>query len=143
MAYTVMFYWATALILWSGLCQLYQAIYKLDLSCREIDCFCFTCDQKTLHADGNTDSYLHKFDLSKLPSLDHRANFPLLARNICQSVEYCMQESMGQFGAFSAAAPLAIALENLKNIPGCSREGAWARAAMAKIVGRGLRLLKY
>lgn len=143
MSYTVMFYWGTALILWSGLCQLYQAIYQLDLNCREIDCFCLSCDGKMPGVEGNTDSHLHKFDLSKLPSLGHRANFPSLARNICQSVEYCMQESMGQFGAFSAAAPLAIALENLKTLPGCSREAAWAQAAMTKIVGRGLRILKY
>ena len=143
MAYTVMFYWAIALILWSGLCRLYQAVQQIDLNCLEIDCSCLSCDQKTPNNNSSTDTHLHKFDLSKLPPLGHRANFPSIARNICQSVEYCMQESMGQFGAFSAAAPLSIALETLKNVPGCSGETAWAKAAMGKIVRRGLRLLKY
>ena len=143
MSYTMMMYWGTALILWSGLCQLYQAIYKLDLDSQDIDCFCLRCDKSKSDADNEADAHLHKFDISSLPPLEHRANFPSLARNICQSVEYCMQESMGQVGAFSAAAPLAIALDNLRNLPGCSREAAWAQAAMANIVARGLRILKY
>ena len=151
MSYTLTFYWATVLMLWSGLCQLYQAISKLDLnSGNEIKCYCSCSCKKQMkipdsgNSDGDTHTHTtYKFDMSQLPPLGHCLTFPSIARNICQSVEYSMQESMGQLGPYSIAGPLAIAIENLKDLPGYAREVRWARAAIAKIIGRGLRILKY
>ena len=95
------------------------------------------------NSDDDTHTHTHKFDMSQLPPLGHCLGFPSIARDICQSVEYSMQECMGQLGPYSIAGPLAIAIENLKDRPGYGREVTWARAAIGKIIGRGLRILKY
>ena len=141
MSNTLMFYWATLLMLWSGLFRLYQAISTLDLNCKEIDCYCIACKDKT--PDGGSDTHTHKFNMSQLPPLGHRLDFPSVAWNICQSVEYCMQESMLGLGPFSTAAPLAIVIETFKDIPKYGREVAWAKAALTRVTERGLRILKY
>ena len=141
MSNTLMFYWATLLMLWSGLFQLYQAIAALELNCREINCYCVTCKEKT--PDSGKDTHTHKFNMSQLPPLGHRLDFPSMAWNICQSVEYCMQDSMLGLGPLAAAAPLVLVIDTLKNIPKYGREVAWAKAAVARVTERGLRILKY
>ena len=141
MATALMFYWATLLMLRSGLCRLYQAIPTLDLSCREIACCCISCKDKTPNDDSHT--HAHKFSMSQPPPLDHCSDFPSMAWNICQSVEYCMQESMLGLGPASVSAPLTIVNDTLKALPGYRREVSWAEAAITKVTERGLRMLKY
>ena len=138
---TLIFYWATLLMLWSGLFQLYRAISALNLDCQEIGCCCVSCKDKKSDSGGGT--HIHKFDMSRLPPLGHRLDFPSAAWNVCQSVEYCMQESMLSFGPYSVAAPLAIVIDTLKDIPRYGRELSWAKAALARVTEKGLRLLQY
>lgn len=140
MAGTLMFYWATLLMLWSGLFHLYQAISNLDLNCQAIDCCCVSFKDKT-HNSGN--SYIRNFNMSQLPQLDHRSDFASMAWKICQSVEYCMHESMLGLGPALVAAPLQIVIDTLKEHPGYGREVSWAKSALARVTGRGLRILRY
>ena len=137
---TLMFYWATLLMLWSGLCLLYQAIPDLDLNCQEIDCSCTLCKDKTIEG-GN--AHIRRFDMTQLPPLNHRSDFVSVAWNICQSVEYCMQDSMLGLGPASVTAPLQIVIETLKEIPGYGREVFWAKEVLDRVTRRGLRILKY
>lgn len=138
-AATLMYYWASLVMLWSGLCHLYMAVAALDLNCQAIDCECIACDRQTL--DGGY--HLHHFNMSRLPPLGQCSEFPSMARNICQSVEYCMQECMRGLGPAVVGAPLAIVIDTLKVIPGHDREVSWAMAVIAEVTERGLRLLKF
>lgn len=78
-----------------------------------------------------------------LPPLGHRADRANLAKNICQTVEYCMQDEHEAPGKTSAVFPLKVAIETLNEIPGCERELAWAVDAMNKISSDGIRLMKF
>ncbi|KAL2051293.1 hypothetical protein ABVK25_008345 [Lepraria finkii] len=105
-----------------------------------IDCCCVSFKDKT-HNNGN--SYIRNFNMSQLPQLDHRSDFASMAWKICQSVEYCMHESMLGHGPALVAAPLQIVIDTLKEHPGYGREVSWAKSALARVTGRGLRILRY
>jgi len=84
----------------------------------------------------------YKLD-AHLPQLGHRADRASLAKNICQTVEYCMQEEHELRGKTSTVFPLKVAIETLNESPGCEDELAWAVDIMNKISGEGVRLLKF
>lgn len=138
-ATTMMYYWSTLLMLRAGLCGLYQAIASVGLNCREIDCGCVSCNDK-VPANG---FHIHRFKMSQLLPLGQCLEFPSIAWNICQSVEYCMQETMLSLGPTAVSAPLAIVIDTMKVLPGYDREVSWAKAAVARVTERGLRILKY
>jgi hypothetical protein len=82
--------------------------------------------------------------LRSLPILPHSHNIVSLAKDICQSVEYCLLDEMRCSGPGSALTPLYVAiLVFKKNLPQCRRELVWARDAMEKLQERGHRLMKF
>ncbi|KAL9608092.1 MAG: hypothetical protein Q9167_007054 [Letrouitia subvulpina] len=117
MASTMILYWAILLILWTGMSALYTQvtiIKMMDPSAASVE----------------------------LPFLGHRTGFIAVARNILQSFEYCMQDSMREMGPSTLAAPLDIVVETLKDYPQYSQEVAWAEEALGIISQRSLRYLK-
>lgn len=117
MASTMALYWAILLMLWTGLSALYTqvtVIKMMDPSAASVE----------------------------LPSLGHRTGFIVVARNILQSFEYCMQGSMREMGPSTIAAPLDIVVETLKDYPQYSQEVAWAKGALEIISHRSMRYLK-
>ena len=139
-ANTLMYYWSTLLMLWSGLCRLYQHISNLDSQGFSI---------YNMHVSGSEDdrspseSTLPRPTADRLPLLVHRTDFASVAWNICQSVEYCMQEDMLDFGPQSVAVPLQIVVETLRGIPTYSRQLLWAEKVLEQVTRRGIRILKY
>jgi hypothetical protein len=89
-----------------------------------------------MHLEGNA-------GLFGLPALDHRTDFAAPARNIFQSMEYCLMDDMKDHGPKVVAAPLRIAIETLRAYPMYQRDVQWAEEVMAKVQGRSLRLLRY
>ena len=150
MATVLMLYWAQLCMMWHGMTLLYyrvMAVIPVDRrliyssSRRAIpsllkegipdcppDCVCKTSD------DPNTPC-IALFDMSKLKPLGHRDDFLAPARNVCQSVEYCIQPKMLELGPGSVCAPLAIILDTIKEYPYAQRELEWGRHVM-----RGLEI---
>ncbi|KAL1965852.1 hypothetical protein VTN77DRAFT_5173 [Rasamsonia byssochlamydoides] len=147
MAGTLMMYWAITVMLWSGLCSLYQFIATIEMdpvdaycphypNCRD-DTFC-RCRNLILTPSGSL-----RFNPSKLPPLGHRIDFMTPACNVCQSVEYCLKSPMMIAGVFAVSAPLNMVFETVRHNPGCARETAWMKATLEKIQNKGVRILKY
>ncbi|KAH7391597.1 hypothetical protein BKA64DRAFT_678013 [Cadophora sp. MPI-SDFR-AT-0126] len=125
-AHTCMVYWATCCILWSGLKVLYSllAVFKAQMEA-------YSCPGETPPAS---------LDLNDLPPLEHGVDPTVLAKNICQSVEYCMQA--GPMTPASAVFPLKVAIETLSADPTAEKEVAWAEDAMERIrSGTGVRII--
>lgn len=149
MAGTMMMYWATTVVLWSGMCELYHFIPTIEVDA--VDAYCFNYPNCLRKPDSpchcadliTTSSGSLRFDLSRLPPLGHRTDFLSHARNVCQSVEYCLKNPMQMGGAFTVTAPLSMVFETVKHDARCARETAWMRAALKKVQKRGLRILKY
>ncbi|KAH6716682.1 hypothetical protein BKA61DRAFT_546089 [Leptodontidium sp. MPI-SDFR-AT-0119] len=126
-AHSCMVFWATTSILWSGQKALYSllAAYKAQLD--------------MLTPPGNGPPNLG-FDLSELPSLENRVDVSVLAKNICQSVEFCM--NAGPMTPTSAVFPLKVAIETLCADPTCAKELVWAEEIMERIrTGTGVRII--
>ena len=72
------------------------------------------------------------------PNKHIRASILILAGNIAQSVEYCMQSSMGLIGSLKIVFPLRIAMGTFQRQPG--PELAWCQAMFQKLTEeKGLR----
>ncbi|KAJ9265240.1 transcriptional regulator family: Fungal Specific TF [Paecilomyces variotii] len=157
-ARTIILYWATLTMLWSGLYQLYGLIYALKETIldpnsnseheRE-DHNTNTPPPPTPSAtkfDSNTndtDAENLTFQITHLPPLDdHRRDFASMARNVCQSVEYCMQEEMLGLGPIILPAPLGIVIDTMKGYESFAKEVRWARRVMRRISEGGLRILE-
>ena len=84
-------------------------------------------------------------DISQLPPLEHRVDWARsAARNLFQSVEYCMQDEMLVVGPQLVAPLVAIVLDCLVKEPGdWSREILWAKEIGERVDVRGQRLIKY
>lgn len=121
----LMLSWASLVMLWSGLCRLYDHIE--------------TISPDLIHTADSTGP---PHD-DRLPPLGHRSDYLSMARNVCQSVEYCLQEEMMISGALLVTPALSFVIGTLKDRPQCAREVAWMRAAMDMVPQRGLRMVTY
>ena len=74
--------------------------------------------------------------MSKLKPLGHRDDFLAPGRNVCQSVEYCLQEKMLDMGPGAIAAPLGIVLDTIRPYPHAQRELAWGRVVLERLEDR-------
>jgi hypothetical protein len=71
---------------------------------------------------------------SSLQSRVHSNNWTPMARNICQSVEYFLQDKMGFFGPLAIVTQLHGCKRNLESIPeDWSRETSWIADIIARI----------
>jgi hypothetical protein len=88
---------------------------------------------------------LKHFDTTHLPSLEHRVDWARsAARNLFQSVKYCMQDEMLVVGPQLVARLVAIVLDCLIKEPGdWSREILWANSMGELVDVRGQRVIKY
>jgi len=147
MAHICMLYWASLVILWSGLSYTYKIIANL----RRIvtKCLDSNCCEDSAHetaCSGSMEARKLRSAISKinnLPPLEHRQDVVSISRNICQSVEYCMHDELQGLWPILAYFPLKVAVETFNNYPDCSRELLWAKAVMEKVSGSSVRLLKF
>lgn len=151
-AHICMLYWATLIILWSGLSYMYKilATMRVDEILKNIAHYCdencsiaSSKDAICKRKDQARKLRLAFSDLEHLPPLEHRRDVVSIGRNICQSLEYCLLAEPRRLGPGLAYFPLKVAIEAFNDYPNCSRELLWAKSAMEKVSGRGIRLLKY
>ena len=94
--------------------------------------------------NSNTDSkkYPNQLDITQLPPLEHRKDVASMARNICQAVEYCLDQEHRGVGARAITFPLKVAIETLHDAH-CERELLWAEIAMARVDQTGIRIIQH
>lgn len=129
-AHTVIFYWATSAILWSGMAYTYKMLLGVQVA-------------NTMRTGTTPDTNLAQFDIAQLPPLGHRTDITALARNICQSIDFCLADDFGGVGARAAVFPLKVAIEAFHDAPGCEKEQAWAEATMGNIIQSGVRIMQH
>jgi hypothetical protein len=125
-------YWATTAILNSSLGYTYKLL--AGVSATNDDC---STANESLHKNAAN------FDGSQLPPLGHRIEVAISARNICQSLEFCLEDEHRDLGARAAVFPLKVAIETLNDTPGCERELLWAQASMLRVNGTGVRIMNH
>jgi hypothetical protein len=125
--------WATRSMLWSGLGSLYkhyemlEGYYSLNLGL----------------LNEHTSICEHLGSMKCLPALEHREDYLSMAHNVCQSVEYFLQDEMGMIGALSVTPAIGLVIDALKNWPNHSEEIQWLHASLGLIGSKGARVLDY
>jgi hypothetical protein len=156
-AFTCMIYWASLILLWAVLSHVYQLLGALKVHNAATDSPADTCSSCHGRAGDNSSHdacncedkpptpqhTTTQFDMNQLPPVDPRVDVLAASRNICQSLEYCMQKEMKGLGTTVTVIPLMAVIDILPNFPHCSRELAWAIALREKFNEKGLRLMKY
>lgn len=112
-AHTCMLYWTASMLIWTMLSSSYRVLDAM------------------------------QFDRSRLPVLEDKFDAVSLARNICQSLEYCFQDEMNGLGPTIAMIPLHVVIKILKDYPTCSRELSWSKAVAQNVAKKGIRISKY
>jgi hypothetical protein len=136
-AHVCMMYWATSAILWSGMGFLYKLLLGFQIAQEAQNTGIGSENEPSLDNAIPTG-----FHTSLLPPLEHRVEVAELARNICQSLEFCMQGEHRDLGSTACIFPLKVAIEIFHDSPGCDRELAWGTTAMGRIAGKGVRLMQ-
>ena len=129
-AHTCMFFWATTIIHWSGMTYTYKLLSEIQVS-------------YSTNANKTADKAPPQFNITQLRTLGHRIDVATPARNICQSIEFCLGEEFAGVGARAATFPLKVAIEALNDAPGCEQELEWAQAAVTRLSQSGVRALKH
>ena len=124
----LMLYWTTLTMLWSGLSKLYELLSSLA--------------QIEMDSGGIYDSS-PSYHISLLRPLDHRVRYISMARNVCQSVEYCIQDQMLGFGSSTVVAPLTILTETLRDDPNFASEMLWIKETFKTIDAQGIKILSH
>ncbi|KAM5492885.1 hypothetical protein McaMca56_006924 [Microsporum canis] len=122
-AWTMIMFWATRMMLWVGLCDLYSLIEGIQPDLVRVS-----------SSTGQPSS-------ASLPQLGHRKDYLPIVHSICQSVEYCLQESMRMAGTVTVSIPLGILVGNLAHRPEYAREIAWIQAVTDIVRRRGLQFI--
>ena len=118
-AATVILNWACSLMVRSGLCHLHAVLE-------------FFQQQSSPSLELQID--YQAFDISR------RRNFNDVAQNILLSVEYCLQKDAYGMRAPAILAPLAIAIDTLRDWPHCQEEYQAARRALQHAAGLGFKM---
>ena len=147
-ATTMVSYWLALLLVHPILCSFYERLVSLVGVVQEnMECSCIEdAVFEPTDATSVTSAICRRhFSISKLPPLGYRTGWaPGAARNICQSVEYIMQEEMGELGASIILPRLMTVREFLVFAPGdWSRELSWIANQLKKIQDMGNDVSRY
>ncbi|KAJ5988067.1 hypothetical protein N7481_003277 [Penicillium waksmanii] len=125
--------WATRSMLWSGLCSLYKHYEMLKKM--------YSLNPELLNE--HTSICENTGSMKCLPALEQREQYLSMAHNVCQSIEYFLQDEMGMIGALSVTPAIGIVIDALKNWPNHSEEIKWLHASLGLIGRKGARVLDY
>lgn len=129
MGITLMISWATLTILWSGVCHLYEYLDQITTITPILN--------GRLTGSFVTNGRTHMF---AVPPPTRFKDFPEMARNVCQSVEFCMQDSLG---VSAMVGPLNMIIDAWSSWPGFEREIAWTKKILILIQNQGVKMVKY
>ena len=151
LAFTCMVYWASLILVASVLSHMLELLGTLqtqsDAGDGQTTASCPFCSSDNgSHDTCSCDDNLQgtpapQLDTEQLPPVEPQVDIISAARNICQSVEYCMQAEMKGLGASAIVIPIMAVLDALPFFPQCARELAWAKAVFDRVKYRGFRLM--
>jgi hypothetical protein len=133
-AFTTNMYWMTCILCWRTIMEIYQRIMK------------YAGPQPIIKTESPPSGISSPVIpspsplLSKLKPLGHRKDLVTLAKNICQTVEFCCHEDKRSQGPGALLVPLLMATLTFRFSPGCEKQLAWSRAAMGLLAERGWRI---
>jgi len=130
----LMIFWASQVVMWSGLCDLYYLIDRLKLI--EIGIMPDTPHSKPKLED--MDAIAQRIHL---PLVEHRKEFIVPTRNVCHSVEYVLAHDHLSLPAIIA--PLNMISQVMADWPGCEPEVEWARKCQGRLYKQGVKLAKH
>ncbi|ETS73394.1 hypothetical protein PFICI_14999 [Pestalotiopsis fici W106-1] len=139
-AQNVVYYWLGLLIVHAHLCFMYNGLERLmDALASVMDTYACTCDSTSENEPGGPAACVRHFNLKMLPPLAHRRNWgKTTAYNICQSIDYFLQEDLRDFGTTTVIPALAIVKTYWGLWPGdWTREISWAQHMLKDIMARG------
>ncbi|KAK6065777.1 hypothetical protein SCUP234_12397 [Seiridium cupressi] len=125
-AQNLIFYWTALLSIHAHLISIYDMLSglmdTLDMIRADLPC---TCDS----------GCLRHFEMGSLPPLGHRRDWPrTIAYDICQSMEYCLQDNGRGFGLVSVLPVLSVVKAHWTYWPGdWTREIAWVDEVLLEL----------
>lgn len=126
---TLMISWAALAVLWSGACHLYEHLGQITATTPSQD------GKLTGSFVSNGSSHIFA-----VQSPNRFKGFAEMTRNVCQSVEFCMQDRLGMP---AMVAPLNMILDVWSSWPGFERETAWTNRILVLIQSKGMKMVKY
>ncbi|KAF7167585.1 hypothetical protein CNMCM5623_000891 [Aspergillus felis] len=134
----VMLYWATKAMLWAMLSNLYDVLHLQGVHAITVPIVEVTSEKHD--PSPRNDEVISTVGNS--PTLTDGQNYLRMARNVCQSLEYCLQEDMSLLGIFAASIPVIITVWAIRYRHNDEAELAWLMAASQKM-RQGLRMWTY
>ncbi|KAI0125250.1 hypothetical protein BJ170DRAFT_496560 [Xylariales sp. AK1849] len=132
----MLYYWVGLLVVQVHMCCMYQRLDRLMATLEPIrDAIpCICCSTEDVKCQSLAPCLRH-FETSSLPPLGDRLYWPkTTAYNICQSVEYFLQDKMHSIGATAVLPALAVVKTCWEFWPGdWRREIAWVNDMFARI----------
>ncbi|OJJ97425.1 hypothetical protein ASPACDRAFT_123294 [Aspergillus aculeatus ATCC 16872] len=118
-AATLILLWAVRVLLWSGLCNLYNGMFP----------------NSCMLPAGEP--------VGPLRALGHRREYISMVHHVCQSVEYLMQDDFLLAGPLSVTPALGIVIDSLRYQPRHAAVEAWLRAALDLVRQKGIGVLEH
>jgi hypothetical protein len=131
-----MLYWGSKALLWATLSNLYDVI---QLQGHSITVPIVEVISEKADLSPNIDEISVERDS---PALHDEQNYKIMARNVCRSLEYCLQEDMSLLGILAASVPVVLALWAIRQRHNDEAELACLMGATQKM-RQGLRMWQY
>ncbi|KAF3014500.1 hypothetical protein E8E14_011241 [Neopestalotiopsis sp. 37M] len=136
----VVYYWLGLLIVHAHLCFMYNGLERLIAKSASFkDAGACMCNGSPDNQGIALTACLRHFKISMLPPLAHRRDWAkTTAYNICQSIDYFLQDDLRDFGPAAVIPALAVVKTYWSLWPGdWTREIDWAQHMFREIKGRG------
>lgn len=134
----LMLYWASRAMLWATLSNLHDVI-KLQGVHGSTPAFVEVTSEKHDPSPSNDKEISSE---RNSPPLHDGQIYLRMARNVCQSLEYCLQEDMSLLGILAASIPVIITVWAIRYRHNDEAELAWLMNASQKM-RQGLRMWTY
>lgn len=134
----LMLYWASRAMLWATLSNLHDVI-KLQGVHGSAPAFVEVTSEKHDPSPSNDKEISSE---RNSPPLHDGQIYLRMARNVCQSLEYCLQEDMSLLGVLAASIPVTITVWAIRYRHNDEAELAWLMNASQKM-RQGLRMWTY
>jgi hypothetical protein len=134
----LMLYWSSRAMVWATVSNLYDVIRLQGVHAITVPIVDVT-SEKHDPSPTNDGENLSERDS---PTQHDGQNYLKMARNVCQSLEYCLQEDMSLLGILAATVPVIITVWAIRYRHNDEAELAWLMNASQKM-RQGLRMWTY